>query len=303
MNISIVTIYEKDHHLGVASLINSAIRVGFRGRVFVFHKGPVPPWRSSLNQDTIILADGSVKVVFKELSPNRHLRFHKPFSMLEVLECDSDSDGVIYVDPDIVFLAPWQFYEEWLQCGVALCLDKNFAWVHKNHPWRKYWKALVQRANLPLKRDTSEYANSGFVGVARPDILLLKNWIATTLQFEKEGGNTATGVRPHRTKPVVGDQDILAATLHSFPNEPAFIGQEGMGFNGHFFVLAHAVGNPKPWQKSFVWHALKGKAPHPAERMWLTYADSPIPALSKSRYKLARIDFTVGKLISRFWRR
>src|SRR5260221_11182843 len=124
MNISIVTIYEKDHHLGVASVINSAIRVGFRGRVFVFHKGPVPPWRSSLNQDTIILADGSVKVVFKELSPNRHLRFHKPFSMLEVLECDSDSDGVIYVDPDIVFLAPWQFYEDSLQCAVPLSFAK-----------------------------------------------------------------------------------------------------------------------------------------------------------------------------------
>src|SRR5262249_5167516 len=186
MNVAILTLFEGHHHMGVGALINSLkTKTGFKGTVYVFYRGSPPPWESLFTNGPGI---EDIKVVLKHIAPSRFLGYHKPFAALEVLERDPELDGVIYADPDVVFLASWPFFEEWLNSGVALCLDWSHAWLHPNHPWRYKWKELVRRAGLKVVRECGEYPNGGFFGVTRSRSNVLKNWVTATLEFEKEGG-------------------------------------------------------------------------------------------------------------------
>lgn len=304
MKVAILTLSQGSYHLGVAALINSLMtKAGFKGTVYVFHKGDPPPWKSLLSNEHSARVE-DINVVFKQISPNRFLGFYKPFAALEVLEGDPELDGVIFADADVLFLAPWSFFEEWLDSGVALCLDCNFAWLHSNHPWRRKWKELALRAGLEVVRECTEYPNSGFFGVTRSRSAVLRNWITATLQFEKEGGDTSKFAQEFRTRAIVGDQDLLAAALHSVKDEISYLGEEGMGFNGHFFVLSHAcIEWSKPWSKCFSLRALKGEKPSRPARFWIECSHYPIPAIRPMKHFLTRIDFAIAQCISRVWKR
>jgi hypothetical protein len=302
MKVAILTLSQGSYHMGVAALINSLVmKAGFKGTIYVFHKGSPPPWKDFLsNQAGALLED--IKVVFKEISPSRFLAFHKPFAAQEVLESDPELDGVIYADADILFLASWPFFEEWLDSGVALCLDCNFTWLHSNHPWKRTWKELLLKAGLEIVSDRTEYPNSGFFGVTRSRSAVLKNWITATLQFENDGGDTSKFSQDNRTRAFVSDQDLLAAVLLSVKDEISYLGREGMGFNGHFFVLSHAVESPKPWNRCFVWRALKGEKPSQTGRLWIECSRHPIPAIRASKHLLTRIDFAIARWVCRIWK-
>jgi uncharacterized protein YndB with AHSA1/START domain len=300
MKVAILTLCQGSYHLGVAALINSLMtNAGFKGTVYVFYQGDPPPWKNVLSKGQL----EEIKVEFRQISPRRSLGFYKPFAALEVLENDPELDGIIFADADVLFLAPWPLFEDWLNSGVALCLDCNFGWLHSNHPWRRKWKELVLRAGLEVVRECSEYPNSGFFGVTRSRSAVLKNWITATLQFEKEGGNTSKFTQEHRNRAIVGDQDLLAAALHTIKDEISYLGEEGMGFNGHFFVLSHAIEKTKPWNKCFSWRALKGEKPSQPAQLWIACSQCPIPAMPPSKYFLSRIDFAIARCISRVWKR
>lgn len=303
MKVAILTLSKGSYHFGVAALINSLkTNAGFKGTVYVFHQGDPPPWQSLLsNEQGGRLED--IKVVFKQIFPDRFLGFCKPFAALEVLEGDPELEGVIFADADVLFLASWPFFENWLDSGVALCSDCNFGWLHSNHPWRRKWKELLLRAGLEVVRECEEYPNSGFFGVTRSRSAVLRNWITVTLQFEKEGGDTSRFTEEYRTRAIVGDQDLLAAALHSVKDEISYLGAEGMGFNGHFFVLSHAIERTKPWNKCFSWRALKGEKPTQQGRLWIECSHYPITAIGSSKHLALRIDFAIAQCISRLWKR
>ena len=44
----VCTLFEGDYHLGLAALINSLVRNGYRGRIAVGYHGALPPWLNQL---------------------------------------------------------------------------------------------------------------------------------------------------------------------------------------------------------------------------------------------------------------
>jgi len=99
---------------------------------------------------------------------------------------------LFYADPDVTFIAPWQFFPNWVDLGIALVEDSNFSRVLPNHPWRAIWKDLLSQARLTSHgAEGDSYANSGFFGVTRRDRDFLKAWTEVTLAFEASGESTS----------------------------------------------------------------------------------------------------------------
>jgi hypothetical protein len=298
---AVFTLYEKSYHLGVAAVINSLVRSEFSGTIFVGYRDELPPWRDQLESagDDSFRLDGC-EIRFFKCDPNRHLGYHKPFVARELLATNPNTSALFYADPDITFIAPWKFFEEWASCGVALCADSNFPRVSLNHPWRCKWAELIAAAGLEVTNRLEDYPNSGFFGVRRQDSAFLDRWIDLTEAFERQGGNTRTFTLSERTESITGDQDLLAATMMTYSGPVSFLGQEAMGFNGHYFILSHAIESPKPWNKKFLLQALKGSRPSVASGFFVRNADSPIRT-SPSRWEQVRrrIDHACAKLVGR----
>jgi hypothetical protein len=193
----------------------------------------------------------------------------------ELLATNPDTSALFYADPDITFIAPWKFFEEWVSCGVALCADSNFPRVSLNHPWRCKWAELIAAAGLEVTNRLEDYPNSGFFGIRRQDGAFLDRWIDLTEAFERQGGNTRTFLLSERTESITGDQDLMAATMMTYSGPVSFLGQEAMGFTGHYFILSHAIESPKPWNKKFLLQALKGS--RPSLRVAFSFATRTLP--------------------------
>src|SRR4051812_5164489 len=125
---SVCTVFEGDFHKGVAGLINSLYKNGFRGNFYAGYRGALPAWAKTatenLNLDwpgakTLEVAKGLV-VHFLPVVTNYHLSHYKPNFMLRLLQGTAkDVEALAYFDPDIVNLCKWCFYEKWMSYGVA----------------------------------------------------------------------------------------------------------------------------------------------------------------------------------------
>jgi hypothetical protein len=298
---AIFTLYEKSYHLGVAALINSVVRAEFSGTIFVGYRDELPPWRDQLeSQGQELFKLNGCEIRFFKCNPERHLGYHKPFVARELLAANPEISALFYADPDVTFIAPWKFFEEWTSCGVALCADSNFPRVSQNHPWRCEWAELVAVSGLQVANSVEDYANSGFFGIRREDATFLDGWIDITETFERQGGNTRTFNLAERTRSVTGDQDLMAAAAMAYSGRLSFLGQEAMGFTGHYFILSHAIESPKPWNRKFLLQALKGSRPSVASGFFVRNADSPIRT-SPSRWDHVRrrVDHACAKLVGR----
>lgn len=305
MKAAIFSLYEGNYHLGVAALINSAITSGFDGCFIVGYRDKMPPWVQTLkavaNEEYMV---GENRLIFYKADTTRHLGYHKPFAALDVLGAFPKIEMLFYADPDVTFIAPWQFFPNWVDLGIALVEDSNFCRVPPNHPWRATWKDLLSEAGLSSHdSERDSYANSGFFGVTRRDRDFLKAWADVTLAFEASGGATGTFEMTERWKAVVGDQDLLAAVMMSWAGPVSIMGPEAMGFTGYYFILSHAIESPKPWEKSFFLNSLRGDPPSTAGGNFLEAASGAIQLFSRSSYLLRKLDLRAGKLVSRLWRR
>ena len=150
--IAILTLYEGDYHYGVASLVNSSIASGFKGRFLIGFRDKLPPWTSSLTQasDNEFVAESCRLTFFRE-QPTRHLGYQKPFAILSSFQRHADIDVIYYADPDITFQAPWAFFDSWWESGICLVQDCNFPHVHENHPWRTEWVRVRSRRRRNIR--------------------------------------------------------------------------------------------------------------------------------------------------------
>jgi hypothetical protein len=305
MKTAIITSYEGHYHHGVAALINSALSVGIDGVFIVAYRDRLPPWAQSLTMvasEEYEVAKARINF-FRETSP-RHFGYNKPFFALNVFDRYPDIDLLFYADPDIVFLAPWSFFQDWANLGIALVEDSNFPRVQPNHPWRAVWKNLLSLSGLEAHSVTSDsYANSGFFGISRRDLEILKLWADVTLAYEGSGKSTKSFQMVNRWEGVVGDQDLLAAAMMAWRGPSSIMGPEAMGFTGHYFILSHAIESPKPWAKSYFVNSLKGMSPTVAGNHFLRATSGPIKSFSKADLFLRRMDFRAAQLVSRVWRR
>ncbi len=297
------TLCEKDYHYGVAAWVNSAIAQGYAGPVCVFHRGAPPPWAASLERvGEGRYRVGPVEIAFHQVDPPRHLGYHKPFFALEALRLYPECDAALYCDPDVVFIAPWAFFDDWISRGIAVCLDSHFPLLPEDHPWRTEWRRMLEKAGLPAYPG-APYVNGGFFSIPRSEARFLEIATALTEVYEAEGNDTSRYYMEERHRAVVGCPDILAAALMGWNGPRTVLGPEGMGFTGYHFLLSHDIDSPKAWRSPVIRRALDGRPPSRAAGLYLEYANAPIAPYTAAALARKKAAYRLAQLITRVWRR
>ncbi|MFP4360170.1 MAG: hypothetical protein ACLFTG_05745 [Alphaproteobacteria bacterium] len=301
-NYSVATLCEGDYDLGVAAMINSLCRIGYSGKVVVGYRGRRPrlPGELEYRHGSI---NSNIQVECVLIDWQWHLGNFKARFMIDQIERDdSPCDGIIYVDPDIVFRASWAFFVDWVLSGVAVCSDPKYFRMSINDPKRKKWQNLCLQMNFAF-REMSGYVNSGFVGVDRRYAAILHAWMALDAQLFESGQHD----RDILVSREVGapfeyaDQDVLNMALHTVDVPVTLAGLEGMGFDGSgSYYMSHAFGRRKPWRGGFIRDALRhGFRPSRAARDFWEHADQPIAVFPKRRIRLMKAEIKTAVVLSR----
>ena len=86
---TICTLFDGDFHFGLAAFVNSLVRAGYRGTIWVGYRGPLPPWVDQLKRldaaGEEYMVTEQVRVVFLLLKTDIHLTNYKPRFMLDLL--------------------------------------------------------------------------------------------------------------------------------------------------------------------------------------------------------------------------
>ncbi len=295
----IVTLFEGHYHLGVASLINSLVKSAYKGLVRIGYKGALPKWSFKLvkTDDNFYKINNEIFLEFVHLQPRMHFGYYKPYFMRDTLERYPVAHNIFYFDPDIVVKAPWNFFSNWVDIGIALCLDISFPFVHKNHPWRNTWKGL---SNSLLDAQLDFYVNSGFVGINSSQMILLDRWINSTEIFKKNGGNIDMFIKDG-DRAIKTDQDILNAVLTVSPDlNLSVIGAEGMGFSQPAYLMSHDVSTIKPWKKNHIEFLIKsGRKPTFLDIDYLKNANYPIKVYRDFEYGLKKMNLRISSILGR----
>jgi hypothetical protein len=316
MRVVVCTLFEKQYHFGVAVLVNSLARAGFRGTVVAGFRGPLPPWASAarpVGTDTweLVIPDAPT-LLFQRLETDSHFTNYKPQFMCNVLD-RPDTDAVFYFDPDVMVNTTWHYLAEWLTCGLAVCDDVNSP-IAENHPLRVGWRRFFAGSETELRYRGSRYANGGVVGVVRAHREFLVLWDRMLAEVTISlGGADVVGIDGGRMlEDPYGfancfrqpDQDALNAAIEASPQVPvSFLGRQAMGFDAGAPLLPHALGPRKPWSRRFIREALGGRPPARVDRAFWNMADGPLRPYSATHLAAARFSVSLaaglGRLISR----
>jgi hypothetical protein len=307
MTSAICTLFEGDYHHGVGVLANSLYAHGFRGVIWSGYRGSLPPWINGgkeSNGFTEFTPVEGLTLRFIPLTTKIRLTNYKPDFMLSLWQkyCPQ-AQSFFYFDPDITVMCAWSFYEKWVQAGVALCADINPS-MPANHPIRHAWKQFYQPHGITFRREPDLYFNGGFFGLKREQIEFLHCWQRLQeLMAPEIGGLENVNVRDrtylfHKT-----DQDALnvAAMVSESPISP--MGQDGMDFQygGGGYVMSHAAGGAKPWNKPFLRNLFRhGNPPSRTDRIFFRYVKSPIPVYSRAALSRKRFFLLSASFLGRF---
>jgi hypothetical protein len=231
-----------------------------------------------------------------------HLTNYKPIFMQQIIAQRTAHPGVLfYFDPDITVRAPWSFFVEWAQNGIAVCEDVNSP-MPASHPRRLKWRKLFPDLEFD-DRIAPCYVNGGFVGLAYEWRRFLVLWAEIISRAgEYTGGpDKWYALKPHRPEQPFSafDQDALNVALMTSSMPFSIIGQDGMDFGPIGYLMSHAIGPRKPWHGGFALNALKGVRPSIADRQYMHNIDGPLFALSLAQRALSRGDLAIGKLLGR----
>jgi hypothetical protein len=319
VNTTFCTLFERHYHFGVAVLVNSLCASGFKGVVYAGFRGPLPPWAEA---EVNMIESGKwemeispeVRLVFLLLDTPAHFTNYKPDFLLQIGNMAGVESGtLVYCDPDIVINEAWNYFEDWLSCGVALCEDINSP-LPESHPRRIGWRRFFLPHGFVLRPRGSSYANGGFIGLRPQDRKFLATWrdlldhAAGSL-----GGKDVAGIPGGRMfDGLYGfadcfrktDQDLLNAAIEACPEiEVSFLGPQAMGFLPGDAILPHALGSAKPWQRCYLAEALAGRPPALVDKMFWRYATGPIRPFGPGRTVLKKLSLAAGAALGRFIRR
>ena len=309
MSSAICTLFEGNYHYGLGSLVNSLFKNGFRGIICVGFRGDLPPWAEPVSErvDELVfkVAEG-LEIRFLRLKITVHLTNFKPDFMLDVWDSHCpESEQLFYFDPDIVIKCRWEFFEEWAEKGIALCEDINSP-VPETHPLRKGWQELFARYDIELNFTTDLYLNGGFVGVARRNRGFLDAWIKVQAVMGEEIGGLEQALfdQPDRTTSFAKtDQDTLNIAT-GFADEPlSLVGKDGMDFISGGYIMSHATGALKPWNKRYISSALGGSAPTAPEKLYWENVEAPLRIYSPLTLSWHRFRVRMAAAIGRFIKR
>lgn len=322
MNSAVCTVFEGHYHYGVAALSNSLYRHGFRGTIYVGYRGELPKWvlkgkKAQMDKwdEAIILnpVEG-IQFAFLPLKTNYSLTNYKPDFMQELWEGPAkNAEALFYFDPDIIINDSWACFEQWVNCGVALCEDVNSP-LQEFHPRRVGWRNYFKNVKIDLKYKNPTYVNGGFIGLLKKDSLFLSLWIKLQESMGPAIGGLENSIFLNQTYHSTitkmegfqifdkSDQDALNATVEAYNGNISFMGKEGMGFGPGKVIMFHALGNPKPWNINFLIRAFQGKVPRRLDEFYLKNTNYPILVHSKLEIKYRKLSFKIAKLIGRFYK-
>lgn len=305
MRSAVCTFYEGDYHLGLGALLNSLVRAGFKGTVWVGYRGALPPWSKLSDQSSLrTFKVESVTAEFIFLDTAHHFTNCKPGFMLDILERDPALEAIFYFDPDICVKCAWSFFESWAECGVALVQEIVASNMPPDHPFRATWAAYAERAGFKVQRRLRQHFNAGFIGAHRRFAGALRTWKALLDRMPFEGlspdsFNLAEPIDPMN----VADQALLNTMAMVTPEPLSTMGPEAMDFISGGHIMSHATCSPKPWKQWCIPRAVGGIPPSLAVRQFWDCAASPIPLFSTGMLALHRLDLKIASLIGRFVRR
>lgn len=302
----ICSLFEGDFHFGLAALINSIVRGGFKGLFWIGCRGELPAWTQPLKRrDNGLFEVGDALLGFETIEGSRHFGQFKPEFLAKTIDRGLASKLIWYFDPDITVRCSWSFFEMWAQHGVGLCQETIMGTMPSRHPIRSEWMRMAREAGWgePL-RQQERYYNSGFVGLDIAHHAFLAQWMAAIRLANANGvapGQFQKGSRQQVFYTV--DQDTLnIATMYAaVPFSP--IGPEGMGFKPGGFTMYHTVGRAKPWRRKFVRDALRGIPPWNGDKHYLECASGPLHAYSPGALSSLRLRASIATFLGRFYRR
>ncbi len=310
----ICTLFEKSYHYGVAALTNSFYRNGFRGTVYAGYKGKLPKWASAAREEKDSLWPGAsrleikdgLNILFLPIDGDFHMTNYKPAFMLKLWDgVAKDVEQIAYFDPDIIIDCPWDFFERWMDYGVALVHEIVHNDMPHTHPIRKEWETAIQKCNKQVVRQLNSYINGGFVGVSKANIEFVRIWAEIIELGVKHYKADATKFLSfNRTHPFWSiDQDAINATAMCSQTPISEIGPDGMNFIYGGWTMSHATGLPKPWDKNFFKSALHGNSPTMADRAYWYNAVTPIKNYSTFNIKRKYLTIKIAGLVGRFYHR
>ena len=301
MNSAVCTLFEGDYHFGVAALVNSLHRHGYRGSVEIGYRGSLPKW---LTQAATAPDQTTIRPNLHALDTQWHLTNYKPHFLLKLFSSFPTLDRIFYFDPDIVIKCPWEFFEYWVEPGVALVEEIATNGMPYNHPIRRKWVEIAAELGISVKPTFSQYFSGGFIGVRRSMVPHLQNWARIMEHLPNLGIDLRRFMPANRLHPFCGtDQDAM--NIFAMAAEPylSTIGPEGMDFIPGGFTMSHAVGSPKPWRKHYVLSALKGIKPSQADKEFWNNAAGLFPAVPAWVIHWHKAMMNAATLIGRFYHR
>jgi hypothetical protein len=305
--IVVCALWEKDFHKGVGTLINSLVRVGYRGSVWVGYRGELPSWSigGTTQSECYTIAAGScVNVVFVKLETDIHFTQYKSVWMMRVMTVFAPyAKGIYYFDPDILVLASWSFFERWIQFGIAACEDGSYPF-NPTHPLIREWQQYAAKLGYPLWNFPGASLNGGLVGVSRELLPFLDLW-QKLLEGIHRDFSTGTHLKlQSRTEMFYAtDQDALTLTACVSAYPISWVGPDGMAFERGEWLTIHAY-SPKPWRRRVIRDLIvEGHVPDSALRLYWSLAGGPLEIESLARIKLHRWLIPVAALLGRFYRR
>lgn len=323
MSSVVCTLFESHYHYGVAALTNSLYHQGYRGAIYAGYRGTLPFWAAAAREEPALswpggrsfeVAEGLI-LYFLPLQTDYHLTNYKPDFMLQLWESISkEAQSMFYFDPDIVVTYQWLLFEEWVQCGIALCEDIHSPLARYN-PRRVAWRQFFGSKGLELNFKDALYANGGFVGLSIENISFLSVWKNLQEMMATQIGGLSRSALTGKSLPEAAtgyhapfaktDQDALNAAIEAWAGNVSFVGKEGMAFdNSMSALMPHALGQPKPWQWDPLRKAISGYPPRLVDIAYWHYAKKgPIAAQAMHDIYYKQIALKLGALIGRFYRK
>lgn len=318
---SICTLFEGHYHFGVAGLANSLYYQGYKGSLYAGYRGNLPGWCNSAIVNHDLNWDGARTLTvsqdfcihFLPLVTDYHFTNYKPDFMLDLLNGPASFvESLFYFDPDIVVTAYWKAFEDWVNCGIALCEDVNSP-LAENHPRRAAWRTYFDTKGYTLKFKDCIYSNGGFIGVSVRDKSFLELWKNIQIDMAPRVGGLNRSALSGKKIPKEErgpfspfsktDQDALNAAVEAWDGKVSLLGKEAMAFSAGLSLMPHALGHPKPWQWKPLSQALNGTPPRLVDREYWKAVNGPIITHSAGLVKRRRMFINFAAFIGRFYRR
>ena len=299
MALTACTLFEGNYHIGVAALVNSLVANGYTGAVYAGYRGELPDWTSARKAHdmpgfpgaSVLHAAPQVRLYFVPIETDRHLANYKAPFMRDILINTSPEEisGIYYFDPDVCVNTRWSYFEEWVECGIAVCEEGNSPF-YEFHPRRVAWRKYCAKFGLELRFKFDMYINSGVVGVSRRYFSFLETWERVQLliapaiggldQINIQGG-TSELMRDFLFEWCSTDQDALNAAIEADDAPCSVQNKSAMGGPNGLAIVPHAIGQFKPWKMNYLSLAVRGRPPRIVDKVfWQSLQKGPLQPLT-----------------------